>query len=215
MPQPPLFTFALNSAPVNIIVNQGGNLNYSEILVVPQPNKFQGAAPGQASVSELIAFNVTSPSGLTLHFFGSNLTSGIFKEVSANGLENLPVELIVSQNMAPGDYAINVTAASGTYVTSYSLGVKVVQYLVIANLFLFSPKTLTVKAGSTVYWLDLDDRPEGVYNMVFDSMNLRSPQIHGAPTVESWSHVFGTPGTYTYHCECMVQGVGGTIIVTS
>src|SRR6267378_2009469 len=55
-PSAPLFTFLLNSSPQTILLYPGANLNYTSILVIPNPNSFQGAGlVGEAGIgSELV-----------------------------------------------------------------------------------------------------------------------------------------------------------------
>jgi plastocyanin len=195
----------------------GANLNYTSILVIPNPNSVQGAGlVGEAGIgSELVTVNATTPSGLYLHFFGSNLTNRIYDEEGAGSVHNLPIGLGAAQSLAPGDYTIAIQGTSGSFSANYSLAIRVVQYLVIANLHAFNPKTLTVAVGSTVYWINLDSGPEGQYSVVFNTISVRSPVLHSSPSYGSFAHTFTTAGNYSYYCDiCIVPG-SGTIIVTN
>jgi amicyanin len=76
----------------------------------------------------------------------------------------------------------------------------------IAN-FTFDPKTLTIKAGSTVTWTNKDDIPHGLAwaNNAF----ARSKALN---TDDSTSVTFTTPGTYQYFCY-LHPFMTGTIVV--
>jgi plastocyanin len=73
--------------------------------------------------------------------------------------------------------------------------------------FTFDPKSLTIKAGTTVTWTNKDDIPHGLAwtNNTF----TRSKALN---TNESTSVMFTTPGTYKYFCYLHPFMVG-TIVV--
>lgn len=75
----------------------------------------------------------------------------------------------------------------------------------------FYPKTLTVKAGTTVTWINMD----------FDTHNVESGTSAKATDLfksttfghmESFSYTFTELGEYVYHCD-LHPGMEGTIIV--
>ncbi|OGJ16335.1 hypothetical protein A3K74_01950 [Candidatus Pacearchaeota archaeon RBG_13_33_26] len=73
--------------------------------------------------------------------------------------------------------------------------------------FAFSPSTLTIKAGDTVIWTNMDSASHTVTS---DSGNeLDSP---GFGKDGTYTHKFDTAGTYTYHCSPH-PSMKGTIIV--
>jgi plastocyanin len=72
--------------------------------------------------------------------------------------------------------------------------------------FMFSPVPLTVSAGSTVTWTNLDDEP---HTAVSDTGVFRSGAMD---TNESFSFKFDKPGTYHFTCSIHPRMVG-TIIV--
>jgi plastocyanin len=72
--------------------------------------------------------------------------------------------------------------------------------------FMFSPVPLTVSAGSTVTWTNLDDEP---HTAVSDTGLFRSGAMD---THESFSFKFDKPGTYHFTCSIHPRMVG-TIIV--
>jgi plastocyanin len=77
---------------------------------------------------------------------------------------------------------------------------------VSAQNFMFNPATVTVKAGSTVTWVNLDEEPHTVYS---DAGLFRSGALD---TKESFSFTFDKPGTYHYICTIHPRMLG-TIVV--
>ena len=73
--------------------------------------------------------------------------------------------------------------------------------------FQFSPATLTVPAGATVIWKNLDDEPHSVRGA--DAW-LRSEALDQQ---ETYSVRFTSAGTYRYGCSLHPR-MRGTIIVT-
>jgi plastocyanin len=77
--------------------------------------------------------------------------------------------------------------------------------IVVKN-FMFVPNSLTVKAGSTVTWANLDDEPHSV---VSDTGLFRSGAMD---TNESFTFKFDKPGTYHFTCSIHPRMIG-TIVV--
>ena len=76
----------------------------------------------------------------------------------------------------------------------------------IAN-FTFGPRTLTVKAGTTVTWTNKDDTPHGIA-----SADNTFKKLQALDTDDSYSFTFTTPGTYAYFCY-VHPFMKGTIVV--
>jgi plastocyanin len=72
--------------------------------------------------------------------------------------------------------------------------------------FMFAPTSLTVNAGSTVTWANMDDEP---HTVVSDTGLFRSGAMD---TNESFSFKFDKPGTYHFTCSIHPRMVG-TIVV--
>jgi plastocyanin len=72
--------------------------------------------------------------------------------------------------------------------------------------FMFNPTPLTIKTGSTVTWINMDDEP---HTAVSDTGLFKSG---GMDTNESFSFKFDKPGTYHYTCTIHPRMVG-TIVV--
>jgi plastocyanin len=77
--------------------------------------------------------------------------------------------------------------------------------IVIKN-FMFTPTSLTVHAGSTVTWSNMDEEP---HTVVSDTGLFRSGAID---TKETFAFKFDKPGTYRFVCSIHPQMVG-TIVV--
>jgi len=74
--------------------------------------------------------------------------------------------------------------------------------------FAFNPTSITIKAGTTVRWMNQDSATHSVTSDtgVWDSGGI----AQGA----SYTRVFDTVGTFAYHCG-IHPSMKGTIIVTS
>jgi amicyanin len=73
--------------------------------------------------------------------------------------------------------------------------------------FTFTPPNLTVKAGTTVTWINKDDIPHGIA-----SSNNAFTKSKALDTDDSYSFTFTTPGTYQYFCYVHPH-MTGTIVV--
>ena len=77
--------------------------------------------------------------------------------------------------------------------------------------FAFNPQTITVSAGSTVTWTNLDSVQ---HQIAADSgqaaiADFSSPDMTQGST---YSYTFNTAGTWTYHCS-IHPSMKGTVIV--
>jgi plastocyanin len=72
--------------------------------------------------------------------------------------------------------------------------------------FMFAPTALTVAAGSTVTWANLDDEP---HTVVSDSGLFRSGALD---TNQSFSFKFDKPGTYHFTCSIHPYMVGTVVV---
>ena len=80
------------------------------------------------------------------------------------------------------------------------------QNQVMVENFSFQPDTLTVKAGTTVTWVNHDDEPHTVNenNKTFKSGTL--------DTDAKFSYKFTSPGTYSYFCSLHPRMTGQIIV---
>jgi plastocyanin len=72
--------------------------------------------------------------------------------------------------------------------------------------FMFAPLSLTVKAGSTVTWINLDQEP---HTVVSEAGLFRSGALD---TSESFSYKFDSPGTYRYLCTIHPRMTGIIVV---
>ncbi|HSY07693.1 MAG TPA: cupredoxin family copper-binding protein [Steroidobacteraceae bacterium] len=77
---------------------------------------------------------------------------------------------------------------------------------IVVKDFMFAPNSLTVKAGVTVTWTNMDDEP---HTVVSDTGMFRSGAMD---TNESFTFKFDKPGTYRFTCSIHPRMVG-TIVV--
>jgi plastocyanin len=75
--------------------------------------------------------------------------------------------------------------------------------------FVFNPSSLTIKAGSTVSWVNQGSAPHQVVSDKSSAVQFSSKELQ---TGGSYSFTFTKPGTYPYHCSIHPSMVA-TIIV--
>jgi plastocyanin len=73
--------------------------------------------------------------------------------------------------------------------------------------FAFVPATLTVSAGTTVTWTNRDEEP---HTVAASDGSFHSP---GMGTGATFTHTFGTAGTFDYVCSIHPM-MHGTVVVT-
>jgi plastocyanin len=77
---------------------------------------------------------------------------------------------------------------------------------IVVKDFMFNPTPVTVKAGSTVTWTNMDDEP---HTVVSDTGVFKSG---GMDTNESFSYKFDKPGTYRFTCSIHPRMVGTVVV---
>ena len=120
----------------------------------------------------------------------------------------------VNTQMAPADVlrALSRYAWLGTRLIAFSMVPAVVpvgstQISATIQHFAISPNPIAIAPGSTVTWTNLD----GVAHMVTaDDGSWGSGTLGQGAT---FSHVFTSPGAYTYHCA-IHPFMKGTVVVT-
>ena len=73
--------------------------------------------------------------------------------------------------------------------------------------FTFGPKTLTVKAGTTVTWTNNDDIPHSIVDK--DRKVFRSKALY---TGDTFSFTFVNPGNYDYFCGLHPHMTGRVVV---
>jgi plastocyanin len=72
--------------------------------------------------------------------------------------------------------------------------------------FAFAPQRVTVKAGTTVTWINDDDIPHTVAS---SSKSFKSKPLD---TKDKFSFTFTTPGTYEYFCSLHPHMTGAIVV---
>lgn len=106
--------------------------------------------------------------------------------------------------MVPGSAMTAPTTASGT--TSANPAPVATDTVSISN-FAFSPSTITVRAGSTVVWTNMD---QDAHTVTATDRSFGSQPLN---TGDTFRHTFTSPGTYTYLCT-IHPFMTGTVVVT-
>lgn len=194
----------------------GATLIYPEVNVIPSPSTLEGQAVLNEGIGdELVVLNATLPTGISLRFFGSNVTNAIYQEVGAGSPQSVELQLAAAVGISPGNYPVKIEGSSGTLSVNYTFTVQVVQYLITAQYGRFSPVNLNVTAGSTVYWINVDPDPAADYNVIFNTINAQSSALNPCPACDVFSYTFTTPGVYPYYDTAGAEvGMKGTITVT-
>jgi plastocyanin len=141
-------------------------------------------------------YTFTAPSKPGTYFFRCDVhptqMTGQFIVASSSSQSTSPQVGVPSKN-ATGQ---NATKGMGS-----------IPNLVEIEKYTFNPLTITVPAGTTVIWRNLDPVPHTVTSAEgkFDSGNITSG--------ESYSHVFKDPGSYDYYCRIHPYMKGKVIVV--
>ena len=77
--------------------------------------------------------------------------------------------------------------------------------------FAFKPKTISVKAGTTVTWTFSDSADHTVASKSGSTEIPQSPESNAGKT---YTHMFATAGTYDYVCT-IHNSMTGTVVVTA
>lgn len=144
-----------------------------------------------SSIIDILARTTSSSRNRTHGCWNVRLTLSIFSLIvlSAAGAAPgtpLPAQSAASTTTAPAD----ATSAATVLIKDFT----------------FSPQTLTIAAGTTVTWKNLDDEPHTVRG---PDEQVRSSALDQS---ESYSVKFDKPGTYKYGCSIHPK-MSGTIIV--
>jgi len=146
------------------------------------------------------------PPGVTATLYPTTVTPPANGQINAT-LSIAPYTLTVEPLRV---YTLSIIGASGS--TTQSDALEIVETnppsgnTISIISFTFYPSTITVQAGSTVIWINIDPVTHTVTSStgVWDSGDL--------PTGQSFSYTFNTIGTYNYHDK--YSNFAGKIIVT-
>lgn len=221
--------------PFNIVVAQGDTVHIAFIvndsvahtftLGPPYNYQINVSAPGLVNDLTGVPFtrNATGNSpGVVISGTPGNLTgTGSFVAKYAGVFEYFCVYhvqigmfgyLIVLPNAAYNTSSSTTTVSTSSTSTNASNPQVDILYGSAANSTstYYSPPTITVVIGknNTVTWVNNDIAP---HTVTADDGSFNSGNMNPGDT---WTHVFTTPGTYTYHC-IYHPWMHGTIIVLS
>jgi plastocyanin len=106
----------------------------------------------------------------------------------------------------------NVPAAANSMPEAHAVKpavvVEVVPNQINIDNFRFSPREMTVTAGTKVTWVNNDDVPH-------TATSTAKPRSFDSGTLDTdgkFSHVFSTPGTYDYFCAVHPHMTGRIIV---
>jgi plastocyanin len=77
-----------------------------------------------------------------------------------------------------------------------------------ATIGAYTPPTVTVTAGQSVEWVFQDANP---HTVTADDDSFTSAKT-GLANGQTYSHTFGTAGTYRYHCFIHPQMLGAVVV---
>jgi plastocyanin len=126
--------------------------------------------------------------------------------------KHLVAVLAVGVLLSAGCSASRPTASTSTSMPMASASVTAPAAPVSGNQvniddFAFVPATLTVSAGTTVTWTNRDEEP---HTVAASDGSFHSP---GMGTGATFTHTFGTAGTFDYVCSIHPM-MHGTVVVT-
>jgi len=75
----------------------------------------------------------------------------------------------------------------------------------------FTPATVSVRKGQAVTWTNTDANPHGIASSGSGSSSFKSPQ--NLSQNDTYSFIFSTAGTYTYHDSLNPTTLSGTVVV--
>ena len=102
--------------------------------------------------------------------------------------------------------ALNLTACG----SSTSSNPVATDHVSLPPSYLFSPATITVKAGTTVTWTNSDNFTHSIRIPAQSGKTIGI--MHPGQKV---TYTFSSPGTYHYDCTFHANNMKGTVIVTS
>lgn len=106
---------------------------------------------------------------------------------------------IVGVKLLPHDNQIEINGGkpnSNTKVTQVSE--KVAPNTVEIRKYEFTPKSLKIKKGTTITWVNNDIAP---HTVTVDDENQKGPKSEYFRKGEKYTYTFSEVGTFPYHCE--------------
>jgi len=197
------FGFIFSTSPGTVLLAPGLSENYVTLAIVPLPS--QSNAP-----DETISLSGSAPTGLSISFATNTVRLG------PGSRPQIALTLAVGRATAPGNYTIGLQGKAGSLTENSTLTVRVVQDLVFMISNALVPGNITIRPGSTVFWMSLDPPPgayPGGHTVTFTTgTSAQSPTLQ---QYDWFSHQFTEQGEYMYHCAFHAASMKGTVTVTS
>jgi plastocyanin len=118
-------------------------------------------------------------------------------------------EISVMPTIKPKIHVVTALAAALLAAAATTLGARsapATDAEVDIDQFAFLPQRITVKAGTTVTWINEDDAPHTVAS---SSKLFKSKALD---TGDKFSFTFTTPGTYAYFCSLHPHMTGAIVV---
>ena len=176
--------------------------SYVTLSITPLPSQ------GPAS-EEDVNLSGSTPGGLSIAFAAETVRLG------QSSRPQVSLTLAVGGATVPGNYTISLHGKVGGLTQDSSMTVRVVQNLVFMMGNAFVPSNITIRPGSTVYWMSLDPPPgayPGGHTVTFTSgTSAQSPTLQ---QYDWYSHQFVGQGEYAYHCNFHGPAMSGIVTVS-
>jgi plastocyanin len=196
------FGFIFSTSPDIVLLAPGISENYVTLFVVPLPSQTPAS-------EENVSLSGSAPSGLSIAFAADTLRLG------SGSRAQVALTLAVGRTTAPGNYTVGLQGKTGGLVESSNVTVRVVQNLVFMIGNAFVPSNITIRPGSTVFWMSLDPPPgayPGGHTVTFTTgTSAQSPTLQ---QYDWFSHQFAGQGDYVYHCNFHAPAMRGTVTVS-
>jgi plastocyanin len=118
-------------------------------------------------------------------------------KITGDGDTTVQVTISLQSSAKAGDRIMVPIATSKTLSSEAPIGLSILgsdRVTVEIRNYLYNPAGITVKKGTTITWVNLDD----VAHTVTDDKGEWDSKDMGAQ--KSWSHTFNSVGVYNYHC---------------
>lgn len=133
------------------------------------------------------------------------LILGVVWYANKNQTISSPAPEVIQQNI-PQETNPTTNNTSRQTVQTTTTAQTIQKNIVTIENLAFSPSTITVKAGSTVTWINNDPMSHTITG------DTSGPKSSALSNKQSYSYTFKTPGTYSYHCS-IHPSMKGTVIV--
>jgi amicyanin len=118
--------------------------------------------------------------------------------------------LIIVGIVASQHKTTKTASTTTTTTTKADTSKAVATNTVMLSNYMFSPGAITVKAGATVTWTNMDAVTHTVTSDDSSAVSFKSDSLADG---KSYSFTFAKAGTYTYHCTPHPY-MHGTVVVT-